>query len=220
MFGDGDDMVELLPSVPDQPLFDATVEIGSAAKRRDQHRFDVMDGGHELSAFPGHAGIVGKMEHVVRADQEGGHLLPETATKQREANQAKPHIGSRSKRMLAVRDQNLVLIRLINAPQRLNQLPGISPDPDVEIFEMPCGNDDLHDMARNRPWWRKKTGSTITHRTIGRIKTRDGMATDQLHTIGPHRTTAYPASQGDRMEVARADHRQRRLTESTAYVTD
>ncbi len=159
MFGDRNDVVELLPAIPDQPLFDATIEIGTGTEHRKQQRLDVMDGGHELSAFPGHAGIVREVEHIVRADQERSHLLPETATEQREPDQAISHIRTRGERMLRVRDQNLVVIRLIDAPQGLNQFPGISPDPDVEILEMPCGNDDLHNIARNRPMVKERTGS-------------------------------------------------------------
>ena len=92
MFGDRNDVVELLPAIPDQPLFDATIEIGTGTEHRKQQRLDVMDGGHELSSFPSHAGIVRKVEYVVRAEQERSHLLPETATEQREPDLSLIHI--------------------------------------------------------------------------------------------------------------------------------
>ena len=49
--------------------------------------------------------------------------------------------------MLCARKQDLVVIRMIDAPQCLDQFASIPPEPDARIFKMPGGDNDLHNVA-------------------------------------------------------------------------
>ena len=69
-------------------------------------------------------------------------------------------------------------------------------------------------MVKERTGSRSRTGA-IT-RTIG----RDGITNNHPHAIGGHGITAYPASQGSRLDVPWIVPRQHRLTAFIAYVTD
>ena len=69
-------------------------------------------------------------------------------------------------------------------------------------------------MMEERTGSRSRTGAIA--RTIG----RDGITNNHLHAIGAHGITAYPASQGRRLNVPWIGRQQRRLTAFTAYVTD
>ena len=55
MIGDCDDVVNRFPSIPDQPLLDSAVQVRTGTELRKQQRLDVVDGGDEFPAFPGHA---------------------------------------------------------------------------------------------------------------------------------------------------------------------
>ena len=151
MFGDRDHMIDLLPAIPHQPVFDATIEIGTGTKFRKQQRLHIVNGGDKLAALPGYAGIIGKMQHIVRADQQRRGLFPNAPAKQRELHHAIAHILARGERVLRLRQQNVIVIRRIDASQRLDQFPGIPPDPHVKILEVPRGNNDLHNVALDQP---------------------------------------------------------------------
>ena len=47
--------------------------------------------------------------------------------------------------MLGLRQQNLIVVLVIDPPQRLDQFSGISADAHVEVLEVPGGDDDVHD---------------------------------------------------------------------------
>ncbi len=85
-------MVDRLPSIPDQPLFDSTIQARAGTQLRKQQGLDVMDGRDELPTLPRHTGIVWEMEHIVWAGQQRCDLLPKSPAKQRKANNPKLHI--------------------------------------------------------------------------------------------------------------------------------
>ena len=49
--------------------------------------------------------------------------------------------------MLRLRHQDFILVRGINAADRLDQFSGIPTETDGRIFEMPGGDDDFHRQA-------------------------------------------------------------------------
>ena len=116
--------------------------------------------------------------------------------------------------MFRVGKQNLILIPVIDTPQCLNQLPGIPTDPDVEILEMPCGNNDLHNAVLNR-------SMVAETRRLGfeRLGVMAAPATDRIESarMEPQATRQVKAG---RMNVVRTGDLLGRLTALSAYVTD
>ena len=49
--------------------------------------------------------------------------------------------------MLRAGKQDLILIQVIDTPQGIDQFAGIPSDPDMRIFEMPRGDNDLHNVT-------------------------------------------------------------------------
>ncbi|GAB1723605.1 MAG: hypothetical protein NTNFB01_25010 [Nitrospira sp.] len=49
--------------------------------------------------------------------------------------------------MFRLGQQNVIVIGLIDLPQRRDQFPGITPDPHVNVLQMPGGDDDFHKVA-------------------------------------------------------------------------
>ena len=150
VFGDCDHMIDLLPAIPHQPLLNAAVEIHTGTEFRKQQRLHIVDRRDKLPALPAYTRIVRKVQHIVRPDHQRRDLFPDAPAEQGKPDDPILHVRTCRERMRCVGKQNLVVIRAIDTTQCFNQFPGIPPDPDVKIPEMPGGDDDLHDVALDR----------------------------------------------------------------------
>jgi hypothetical protein len=92
------------------------------------------------------------------------------------------HIRTGGEGVLCLGQQNEIVIGLIDQPQSLNQFPGVAPDPDIKILEVPGRDDDLHDFALNRPKMEENDGPVDA--PSHRIANAEQISRDGIRTTG------------------------------------
>src|SRR5688572_25758249 len=87
------------------------------------------------------------MKEVVGTAQQRGHLLPNTALKERHTHRPVPKVRAVGEAVCLHWHQDLVLMLAVHPCYCLNQAPAIATQPDVEILQMPSGDNNLHGQA-------------------------------------------------------------------------
>lgn len=126
--------------------------------------------------------------------------------------------------MLRARKQHLILIRMIDAPQGIDQFSSIPSDPDVGIFEMPGGDNDLHNVVGFQAQ-RRKTDCPLAAPYRERPELLDGMSSradwlPEFEAMEPQRIRQVKTERAIESPASTPATQAEQLTETQACATD
>src|SRR5437899_152957 len=126
-------MIDPGPLVTNQGLLQHAVQVPASAKLAEDQRFDIVDRHDELAALVRDAGVIGKMEQIIRTDQEGCDLLPEASLEERKPDDPVADVRTLWEPIRIIRHQDLVSILPVHPPDRFDQSPTVPPQANIEI---------------------------------------------------------------------------------------